>query len=50
MDPITVFISILFLLIITFIGLVRSETLIGVISCFLLLTFIAYITIYEFKV
>lgn len=49
MDPISVFIAILFLLIIIFVGLVRSETLTGVFCCFILLTFVAYIVLYQFK-
>lgn len=49
MDGINILISIVFLLIITFIGLVRAETLGGVFACFVLLTIISYITIYQFK-
>jgi len=49
MDPVNVFIAILFLLIIIFIGLVRAESLFGVLCCFFLLTFVAYIVLYQFK-
>jgi len=38
-----------FLLMITFIGLMKSETLFGVFGCFILLTLVAYITIYLFQ-
>ncbi len=49
MDGITAFISIIFLLIISFIGIIRSETLFGVFCAFILLTFVSYITIYLFN-
>ena len=49
MDSINVLISIIFLLIIAFIGLIRSQTMVGVFVSFLLLTLIAYTTIYLFK-
>ncbi len=49
MDDINIFISIIFLLIIIFIGLIKSETILGVFILFLLLTIVAYTTIYLFK-
>ncbi len=49
MDDINIFISIIFLLIIIFIGLIKSETILGVFILFLLLTVVAYTTIYLFK-
>lgn len=49
MDGINVFISIIFLLLIAFIGLIRSQSMLGVFVSFLLLTLIAYTTIYLFK-
>lgn len=49
MDGINVFISIAFLLLIAFIGLLRSESMVGVVVSFILLTLVAYITIYLFK-
>ena len=49
MDGINVFISIIFLLLIAFIGLLRSQTMTGVLVSFILLTLIAYTTIYLFK-
>lgn len=49
MDGLTVFISILFLLIIAYIGLFRAKTMLGVFASFILLTLIAYVTIYLLK-
>jgi hypothetical protein len=49
MQGINVLISMIFLLIIMFIGLVRAQSLLGVFGCFVLLTLIAYITIYLFQ-
>ena len=49
MQDINVLISMIFLLLITFIGLVRAQSIIGVFCCFILLTIIAYTTIYLFK-
>ena len=49
MDGISVFISLIFLLIIAYIGLLKSQTLIGVFGMFFLLTLIAYMTLYMFK-
>jgi hypothetical protein len=49
MDGLTLFITIIVMLIITFIGMIRAETLLGMFMCFILLTFIAYITIYLFN-
>jgi hypothetical protein len=49
MDGINILLSIIFLIIITFIGLVRTQTIPGTFVCFILLTVIAYITIYMFS-
>ena len=49
MEGLNVFIILIILLLITFIGLVRSETILGVFMCFMSLTIIAYITIYQFE-
>jgi hypothetical protein len=49
MDGINVLISIIFLLIITFIGLLKADTLLSIFVCFVLLTLIAFTTIYLFK-
>jgi hypothetical protein len=49
MNGINVLLSIVFLLIISFIGLIRAETLFGVLLNFILLTFVSYMTIYLFK-
>ena len=48
MDGVSILITIIILLIISFIGLVRSETLLGVFMCFILLTITSYITLYLF--
>jgi len=50
MNGINVLLSIVFLLIIAFIGLIRAETLLGVFLNFILLTFVSYMTIYLFRV
>jgi len=49
MNGINVLLSIVFLLIISFIGLIRAETLFGVFLNFILLTFVSYMTIYLFR-
>jgi hypothetical protein len=49
MQGINILLSMLFLLIITFIGLYRADSLYGVFGCFVLLTLVAYITIYLFQ-
>ena len=49
MNGINVLLSIIFLLIISFIGLIRAETLFGVFLNFILLTFVSYMTIYLFR-
>jgi hypothetical protein len=49
MDGINILISLVFLLIIIFIGLIRAQSLFGVFACFIMLTIVAYITIYMFK-
>ena len=46
---ISILLIIVFLLLITFIGLLRAQTMLGVFACFLLLTLISYTTIYLFK-
>ena len=50
MDGINVLLSIIFLLLIAFIGLIRAQTVLGVFACFILLTLIAYMTIYMFSI
>jgi len=49
MDGINVLLSIIFLLIIAYIGLIRSHSMLGVFGCFVLLTLVSYLTIYMFK-
>jgi type IV secretory pathway VirB3-like protein len=49
MNGINVLLSIVFLLIISFIGLIRAETLFGVFLNFILLTFVSYMTLYLFR-
>ena len=49
MDGINVLLTLVFLLIIAFIGLIRAKTMLGVFMCFFLLTLIAYMTIYMFN-
>jgi hypothetical protein len=49
MDGISFLITIIFLLIITFIGLIRAQSILGVFACFFLLTLVSYVTIYMFK-
>jgi len=49
MDGINILLTIIFLLIITFIGLVRAQTMLGVFGCFIMLTLISYMTIYTFN-
>ena len=48
MNGISVFISLIFLLIIAFLALLQAKTLLGVFFSFLLLNFIAYMTLYLF--
>jgi hypothetical protein len=50
MDDLSIFISIVFLLIISVIGIIRAETIAGIFMVFLLLTFTSYTTIYLFNV
>ena len=50
MEGISIFLTLGFLLIIAFIGLIRSHTMLGVFGCFILLTLVAYMTIYMFNV
>ena len=49
MEGLNILFSIIFLLLISFIGLIRAQTLLGVIACFILLTLVAYMTIYMFN-
>ena len=49
MDGLNAFISIIFLLLISLIGLIKSQSMIGVFGCFILLTLVAFMTIYMFK-
>ena len=49
MDGINALLSIIFLLIIAFIALIRASTITSVAIAFILLTIIAYMTIYLFK-
>jgi hypothetical protein len=49
MEGINTFLMIIFLLLIAFIGLIRAQTLLGVIACFILLTLISYMTLYMFR-
>ena len=49
MEGISVLLTLVFLLLITFIGLVRAQSMIGVFACFILLTLISFMTIYMFK-
>lgn len=49
MDGINVFITLIILLIIAYIGLLKAETLTGVFGGFFLLTLVAYMTIYMFN-
>ena len=48
MEGINVLLTIIFLLLIAFIGLIRAQTVLGVFACFILLTLVAYMTIYMF--
>ena len=49
MNGISVFITIIFLLIISFLGLLQAKTILSVFISFLLLNFIAYMTLYLFN-
>ena len=49
MDGINVLLTLIFLILITFIGLIRAQSMLGVFACFILLTLISYMTIYMFK-
>ena len=49
MNGISVFITIIFLLIIVFLGLLKAKTMLGVFCAFLVLNFIAYMTMYLFN-
>ena len=49
MQGINVLISMIFLLLIIFVGLIRVQSMLGVFACFVMLTLVAYITIYLFK-
>ena len=50
MDTLSVFITILILLLVCFIGLINAETLLGVFVLFLILTFVSYMNIYLFNI
>jgi len=49
MDGINVLLTLVFLLILVFIGLIRAQSMLGVFACFILLTLISYMTIYMFN-
>jgi hypothetical protein len=49
MDGINILLTMSFLLVIAFIGLLRAQTMIGVFGCFILLTIISYMSIYTFN-
>ena len=49
MDGINILLTLVFLIVITLIGLIRAHTVGGVFACFVLLTLISYMTIYMFK-
>ena len=49
MDGVSILLTLTFLLIIAFIGLLKAKTLFGIIGSFLLLTLISYMTIYLFN-
>jgi hypothetical protein len=49
MEGISVLLTLVFLLLITFIGLVRAQSMLGVFAFFILLTLISFMTIYMFK-
>jgi hypothetical protein len=49
MEGLNILFSIIFLLLISFIGLIRAQTVLGVFACFILLTLVAYMTIYMFN-
>jgi hypothetical protein len=49
MDGINVMLTIVFLLILSFIGLIRAESMLGVFVCFIILTLTAYMTLYMFS-
>ena len=49
MEGINTLLTIVFLLLIAFIGLLRAQTLLGVVACFILLTLVSYMTLYMFR-
>ena len=49
MEGINTLLTIVFLLLIAFIGLIRAQTVLGVFACFILLTLIAFMTLYMFR-
>jgi hypothetical protein len=49
MEGINTLLTIVFLLLIAFIGLLKAQTLLGVVACFFLLTLISYMTLYMFR-
>ena len=49
MDGLTLFVTIIVLLIIVIIGIIKAETLFGILMVFMLLTFVSYTTLYLFN-
>ena len=49
MEGINILLTIVFLLLLAFIGLIRAQTVLGVFACFILLTLVAHMTIYMFN-
>ena len=49
MEGLNILLTLIFLLLLAFIGLIRAQTLLGVFACFILLTLVSYMTIYLFK-
>jgi hypothetical protein len=49
MEGINTLLTIVFLLLLAFIGLLRAQTLLGVVACFILLTLVSYMTLYMFR-
>jgi hypothetical protein len=49
MDGLSIFVTIIFMLIIVVIGIIKSETLFRLLLVFMLLTFVAYMTLYLFN-
>ena len=49
MDGVNTLLTIIFLLLIAFIGLIRAQSVLGVFACFILLTLVSYMTLYMFR-